>query len=124
MLPPPRAEELVTVLDECCQALEIPLQPEMVSTAVNSALGLGLEEARRAFRLALRNGGDPTAAVLEEKRRLLKRSAALDCFDPSGEAAGMGMVGGMDELKRWLIERQRALLPTPVPSGSPHPRAC
>jgi hypothetical protein len=122
VLAPPHADELAAVLDECCQALEIPLQPEMIATAVNSALGLGVEEARRAFRLALRNGGDPTASVLEEKRRLLKRSAALDCFDPTGEVAGMGAIGGMDELKRWLVERQRALLPEARAFGLPAPK--
>jgi AAA+ superfamily predicted ATPase len=121
-LPPPRAEALAGVLDECSQALEIALQPEVITAAVISALGLGLEEARRAFRLALRAGGDPTAAVLEEKRRLLRRSAALDCLDLTHEAAGLRAVGGMDELKRWLQERQRALRPEARAFGLPAPK--
>jgi AAA+ superfamily predicted ATPase len=122
VLPPPRTEELSAILDECCQALEVSLPAELAAAAVTSALGLGLEEARRAFRLALRNGGDPTASVLEEKRRLLKRSAALDCFDPAEQAAGMAAVGGMDELKRWLTERQRALSPEARAFGLPAPK--
>jgi SpoVK/Ycf46/Vps4 family AAA+-type ATPase len=113
---------LAAVLDECCQALEVPLQPETVAAAVTSALGLGLEEARRAFRLALRAGGDPTGSVLEEKRRLLRRSAALDCLDLGEEAAGLRAVGGMDELKRWLQERQRALGPEARAFGLPAPK--
>ena len=104
-LPPPDAAELDQVLQDCAEGLKVSLPADRRLPVVTAALGLGEEEARRAFRVALRLPGDPTQAVLAEKRRLLRRSAALDCLDPE---SGLESVGGMDELKRWLRERERS----------------
>ena len=104
-LAPPDAAELDRVLADCADGLGVSLLPEQRGPVVTAALGLGEEEARRAFRVALRQQGDPTQAVLAEKRRLLRRSAALDCLDPE---SGLDAVGGMDELKRWLRDRERS----------------
>ncbi len=104
-LSPPDAGELDAVLRDCAEGLGVTLSPEQRGAVVTAGLGLGEEEARRAFRVALRAPGDPTQAVLAEKRRLLRRSAALDCLDPE---SGLDAVGGMDELKRWLRDRERS----------------
>ncbi len=122
-LPPPDDGELSIALEETTQGLDLQIHAGVAAAAVTAARGLGLEEARRAFRLALRAGGDPTAAVLAEKRRLLRRSAALDCVElPPEEAAGLVAVGGLDALKQWLTERQRSLLPEARAFGLPPPR--
>ena len=122
-LSPPDEAELRGVLIESAGALEVQLTEAAAGAAVTAARGLGLEEARRAFRLALRAGGDPTATVLAEKRRLLRRSAALDCVDlGTDEAAGLGVVGGLDRLKEWLVDRQRSLSPEARAFGLPPPK--
>jgi SpoVK/Ycf46/Vps4 family AAA+-type ATPase len=123
VLPPPKAEDLERVLKETCEGLETSLSAEGAQSAVTAALGLGEEEARRAFRRALREGSEPARVVLEEKRRLLRRSAALDCIDlGDDEAAGLSLVGGLDQLKGWLSDRQRALGADARAFGLPPPK--
>jgi hypothetical protein len=122
-LPPPDERELTAVLTETAQGLKLPLTADRAAAAVTAARGLGLEEARRAFRLALRTGGDPTSTVLAEKRRLLRRSSALDCIElGADEAAGLGTVGGLDVLKQWLTDRQKSLSPEAKAFGLPPPK--
>jgi hypothetical protein len=123
VLPPPKAEELERVLRETCEGLQLTLSPEAARSSVTAALGLGEEEARRAFRRALKEGSEPTRIVLEEKRRLLRRSAALDCIDlGEDEAAGLALVGGLDQLKQWLSDRQKSLGPEARAFGLPPPK--
>lgn len=118
-LPPPRADDLGAVLADSAEGLGLDLDPEVCSALVTAALGLGEEEARRAFRVALREGGDPTRAVLAEKRRLLRRSAALDCLEPD---SGLDALGGLDELKHWLQEREKSRGEAARAFGLPAPR--
>ncbi len=94
---------------------------------VSGAMGLTAKEAHRAFhrvRVLLdeatkRNQPfDIPRAILDEKQRLVGSTDALE-FHPLDQ--GLGDVGGLDELKRWLGERKRAFgedakrygLPTP-----------
>jgi hypothetical protein len=70
--------------------------------------GLTLDEARYALRRALakdqRLGPESLAAVLEEKRLLVNRSGVIEYI--SG-ATDLGDVGGLEGLKKWLIERRK-----------------
>ncbi|MHB8416619.1 MAG: AAA family ATPase [Myxococcales bacterium] len=123
VLPPPDEAELGQALLESCQGLRKSMTPGQSAAAITAARGLGLEEARRAFRLALRAGGDPTSTVLAEKRRLLRRSAALDCIElGADELAGLSVVGGLDVLKSWLRDRQKSLSPEARAFGLPPPK--
>ncbi|HUB06565.1 MAG TPA: AAA family ATPase [Myxococcales bacterium] len=123
VLPPPDEAELVAALTETCQGLRKSMTKDQAAAAITAARGLGLEEARRAFRLALRAGGDPTSTVLAEKRRLLRRSAALDCVElGADELAGLSVVGGLDVLKGWLRDRQKSLTPEARAFGLPPPK--
>ncbi len=123
VLPPPDEAELAAALNETCQGLSKAMTREQSAAAITAARGLGLEEARRAFRLALRAGGDPTSTVLAEKRRLLRRSAALDCIElGTDELAGLSVVGGLEVLKGWLRDRQKSLSPEARAFGLPPPK--
>lgn len=94
---------------------------------VSGAMGLTAREAHRAFhriRALLEEATrrnqpfDVARAMLSEKQRLVGQSDVLE-FHPLDQ--GLGDVGGLDELKRWLEERKRAFgdearqfgLPTP-----------
>src|SRR5262249_41662141 len=57
-LSPPDQNELRALLDEMAQATNRELG-DTAATAVAGARGLGLEEARRVFRMALTSKGDP-----------------------------------------------------------------
>ena len=71
-------------------------------------LGLTLDEAgyalRRALSAAPRLGPDSVPYLLEEKRVLVSRSGVIDYVS---DGTNLGEVGGLEGLKKWLIERQK-----------------
>jgi hypothetical protein len=103
-LRPPDRIELVEFLRE-----EAGDTSEEVLYQLASALqGLTLDEARYALRRALavntRLGPESLPAVLEEKRLLVNRSGALEYV---ADGTGIGEIGGLDGLKKWLLERRK-----------------
>jgi SpoVK/Ycf46/Vps4 family AAA+-type ATPase len=99
------------------------IAPDLLHAAVRSALGLTLSEAVRVFRKGCsRAGGLNDAAVAEivrEKRQALARTPALSFHEFDG---GLGDVGGLGELKRWLRDRRRAFGAEASAFGLPTPR--
>jgi hypothetical protein len=70
--------------------------------------GLTLDEARYALRRAQaanRNlGPESLPALLEEKRLLVNRSGVIEFV---ADSKGLGEVGGLEGLKKWLLERRK-----------------
>jgi len=99
-LPLPDAGELGAVLDS-----EKAASSGMTRDAlVRAALGLTVDEARRAFR-ASRGATDADGAirsVIAEKRGALRRNACLELVDAQ---LTLEDVGGLDVLKGWLRAR-------------------
>ncbi len=103
-LRPPDPAELVQFLSEesgeTDQALLSQLAPALQ--------GLTLDEARYAVRRALAGGGrlgaESLPALLEEKRLLINRSGVIEFI---ADGARMGDVGGLENLKKWLLERRK-----------------
>src|SRR5258708_25208781 len=75
--------------------------------SVRAALGLTLDEAKRAFRVArsLPDAADALQRVIAEKRGALRRSACLELVDAE---TTLDDVGGLDVLKGWLRARVMA----------------
>ena len=71
---------------------------------LRAALGLTLDEARRAFRFARHatDGTDALRRVIAEKRGALRRNACLELID--GDVS-LEDVGGLEVLKGWLRSR-------------------
>jgi AAA+ superfamily predicted ATPase len=69
-----------------------------------AALGLTLDEATRAFRLAgsLAEAGEALQHVIAEKRGALRRSACLELIDAD---VSFEDVGGLEVIKGWVEER-------------------
>jgi ATP-dependent 26S proteasome regulatory subunit len=95
---------------------------------VSGAMGLTLREAERAFErvraqydeaLARNAPFDLEQSILREKQRMVSQLDALE-FYPLEE--GLSEVGGLDELKRWLKERNRAFSEEARAYGLPVPR--
>src|SRR5262249_10898716 len=82
--------------------------PEVLEQLARALQGLTLDEARYALRRALakstRLGSESLPAVLEEKRLLINRSGYIE-FVEGGTR--IEQVGGLDNLKKWLIERRK-----------------
>jgi SpoVK/Ycf46/Vps4 family AAA+-type ATPase len=70
--------------------------------------GLTLDEARYALRRALaatpRLGPESLPALLEEKRLLVNRSGVIEYV---ADGTAMGDIGGLENLKKWLLERKK-----------------
>jgi hypothetical protein len=70
--------------------------------------GLTLDEAHHAVRRALaasrRLGADSLGSLLEEKRLLVNRSGVIEFV--AGDT-NVEQVGGLDNLKKWLLERRK-----------------
>ena len=78
--------------------------PETRNRLVRAALGLTLDEAGRAFRLAstMENGDRALERVIDEKRGALRRNGCLELIDAE---VSLDDVGGLDVLKAWLRAR-------------------
>lgn len=87
----------------------------------SAALGLTAEEAQNAFSRSLieRRSLDPTL-ILQEKKQIVARSGVLEWMDPL--PGGLESVGGLENLKCWLIERREAFSPEARAYGLPVPK--
>jgi SpoVK/Ycf46/Vps4 family AAA+-type ATPase len=105
-LRPPDLVELVEFLRD-----EIPNNTTSEATLqqMGRALqGLTLDEARYALRRALaatpQLGSESIPALLEEKRLLVNRTGYIEFV---AEGGSLSNVGGLEGLKKWLIERRK-----------------
>ena len=112
-LPPPDLAELVAFLRS--EADKVPPQEGHVDTSdetlhqlARALQGLSLDEARHAVRRALvispTLGTQSLPALFEEKRILINRSGAIEFVSDSTD---IGEVGGLEVLKKWLMERRK-----------------
>jgi SpoVK/Ycf46/Vps4 family AAA+-type ATPase len=103
-LRPPDLIELMDFLrEESGETDETILEP-----VARTLQGLTLDEARYALRRALsasgRLGPESLPALLEEKRLLVNRSGVIEYI---ADGTSIGEVGGLEALKKWLLERQK-----------------
>lgn len=89
--------------------------------AVDAAIGLSGEEVQAAFSKSLvqLRRIDP-ATIAQEKRRVVSRAGVLEWFDPL--PGGLDAVGGLENLKAWLISRGFAYTPEARAYGLPAPK--
>ena len=107
-LRPPDLTELVSFLrDETSQLASPPDEP-LLRTLAPALQGLTLDEARYALRRALTDHATLTPAslpfLLEEKRMLVNRGGVLEFISTP---TTMDIIGGLENLKRWLLERRK-----------------
>jgi SpoVK/Ycf46/Vps4 family AAA+-type ATPase len=108
-LRPPDVVELAAFLREESQRISGAEPEEAVLEQLARALqGLTLDEARYALRRALAGGRqlgpDSLPAVLEEKRLLVNRSGFIEYIS---DGTSMSEIGGLEVLKKWLLERRK-----------------
>ena len=76
---------------------------------VKAALGLTEDEIKRVFMRVLAEGNgfseSDLALIIEEKRKLIRRHRFLEYLP---REAGLDHVGGLDQLKEWLVQRREA----------------
>lgn len=121
-LPLPGPAMLAQLLASQCQASAVTITRETAVRAIRSVQGLTSAAASRAFRRALRADDGlrvgSTEGLVDEKRRILQRSDLLEFIETP---PSLDDVGGLEDLKEWLGEREMAFdqrardfgLPTP-----------
>ncbi len=116
----PGREQLAEVLDTLCSASQIPLLVgETRDAALDAARGLTTVEAEAAFALSqIEMGSIHPDVISREKAATVKKNGLLEIVDTN---ISLDDIGGLDEIKSWLMKRRRAFgldavkykLPTP-----------
>lgn len=119
----PTAPEIRTEIERLTAATAQPLPDKLLDELVRSAQGLSLERIRRVLTRAIAFNGrlEPEDAelILEEKRQSIRQTQILD-FYPATEQ--ISDIGGLDNLKDWLLRRGGAFSEKARAYGLPHPR--
>jgi SpoVK/Ycf46/Vps4 family AAA+-type ATPase len=89
--------------------------------AIDAAVGLTAEEAASCYAKSLVQTKkiDPSI-ISNEKKRVIARERVLEWFDPI--KGGLDAVGGLENLKSWLIARRTAYSPAAREYGLPAPK--
>ena len=105
-LRPPDLVELTEFLRE--ETASLAPSEELLNQFARALLGLTLDETRYALRRALAAsptlGPEAIPALLEEKRLLVNRSGVIEFI---AEGGSMSAIGGLEGLKKWLLERRK-----------------
>lgn len=132
-------EKLVTIID-----YSLPNQTELTEIANNIAegvsskkskpkkidpdviralTGLSTTEAENALALSLiETGAFSPEVIYREKTAAVRRSGLLEIIDP--DPRGLDAVGGLENLKTWIIDRKTSYSPEAEAYGLPAPKGC
>jgi ATPase family associated with various cellular activities (AAA) len=121
--PLPSEGEIKTEVERLSQAIGNSLSGKLLDDLVRSCQGLSMERIRRVLAKAIATHGEfqpeDVDLVLEEKRQTIRQTQILD-FIPATEQ--ISDIGGLDNLKDWLIRRGGSFSEKARQYGLPHPR--
>lgn len=124
--PLPDRAEIAAILDAAIESLPDDLKTTAApngqrDAAIDAAVGLSGEEAASCYARSLvqLRRIDP-ATVAKEKKRVITRERVLEWYDPL--PGGLDAVGGLDNLKAWLVSRSTAYSPAARDYGLPAPK--
>lgn len=103
--------------------IRIDLDTESKDRLLNAARGLTIKEAENVFAKTLVLDGkidaDDVNVIFAEKQQIIRKSGLLEYYSSDEE---FSTVGGMDNLKEWLIKRSTAFTAKATEFGLPPPR--
>jgi SpoVK/Ycf46/Vps4 family AAA+-type ATPase len=121
--PLPSGAEIKTEIERLLQGTGNSLSGKVIDDLVRSCQGLSMERIRRVLARAIATHGElqpeDVDLVLEEKRQTIRQTQILD-FYPAKEQ--ISDIGGLDNLKDWLIRRGGSFTERARQYGLPHPR--
>jgi len=121
--PLPAATEIKIEVEKLLEAIGQAIEGRLVDEMVRSCQGLSIERIRRVLAKAIATKGqlhaDDAELILEEKRQTIRQTQILD-FYPARE--NISDIGGLDNLKEWLLRRGGAFSDRARQYGLPHPR--
>jgi SpoVK/Ycf46/Vps4 family AAA+-type ATPase len=121
--PLPTATEIEGEIKQLIAGLGKILDPELLGELVRSAQGLSLERIRRVLTLAIASHGDinedDTELLLAEKRQSIRQTQILDFYPATEQITD---IGGLDNLKAWLLRRGGGFSAQARAYGLPYPK--
>ncbi|MDJ0515010.1 MAG: AAA family ATPase [Trichodesmium sp. MO_231.B1] len=121
--PLPNSQEIYQEVERLLVAMGQSLEKRLLDEVVRAAQGLSIERIRRVLAKAIATHGDlqleDVDLILEEKRQTIRQTQILD-FYPAHE--NISDIGGLDNLKDWLLRRGGAFSERARQYGLPHPR--
>lgn len=113
-VPLPDRAEVGRLIDAAVEALPEDMQAGALpnrEAAMDAAIGLTSEEVQSVCARSLIVAGRriDSGTIAGEKRRVIARERVLEWFDPL--PAGLDGVGGLANLKAWLLQRRAAFTP-------------
>ncbi|BAU12959.1 ATPase [Leptolyngbya sp. NIES-3755] len=121
--PLPGAAEIKGEIERLVSATGHRLEPKTLDELVRSCQGLSIERIRRVLARAFALHGElrpeDVELILEEKRQTIRQTQILD-FYPAKE--DISDIGGLDNLKDWLIRRGGSFSDRARQYGLPHPK--
>jgi AAA+ superfamily predicted ATPase len=121
--PLPTAAEIRTEIQRLLSTTSQSLSSQLLDELVRAAQGLTLERVKRVLTRAIAASGqvqpEDVDLILEEKRQSIRQTQILD-FYPATEQ--ISDIGGLDNLKDWLLRRGGAFSDRARSYGLPHPR--
>ncbi|MEM9007251.1 MAG: AAA family ATPase [Cyanobacteria bacterium P01_F01_bin.86] len=119
----PDFQTIRTEVTRLLASLNASLGPKDLDMLVQSCQGLSIERIRRVLARGIAAHGtfrpEDIDLVLEEKRQTIRQTQILD-FYPAKEQ--ITDIGGLDNLKDWLIRRGNGFSEQARQYGLPHPR--
>jgi SpoVK/Ycf46/Vps4 family AAA+-type ATPase len=121
--PLPNASEIKAEVGRLLAATGQSLSDKVLDELVRSCQGLSIERIRRVLTRAIASHGEiqpeDVELILEEKRQSIRQTQILE-FYPTSEK--ISDIGGLDNLKDWLLRRGGAFTERARQYGLPHPR--
>jgi SpoVK/Ycf46/Vps4 family AAA+-type ATPase len=121
--PLPHLPEIKAELERLTAATGQTLESRDLDELARSCQGLSMERIRRVLAKAIATHGvlqaEDVELILEEKRQSIRQTQILD-FYPATEK--ISDIGGLDNLKDWLLRRGGSFSERARQYGLPHPR--
>ncbi|AHJ29420.1 AAA family ATPase [Nodularia spumigena CS-584] len=122
--PLPAAPEIKTEVERLLQSTgQNSLSGKILDDLVRSCQGLSMERIRRVLARAIASHGElqpeDVDLVLEEKRQTIRQTQILDFYPATQRISD---IGGLDNLKDWLLRRGGSFTDKARQYGLPHPR--
>ena len=121
--PLPTPTEIKTEIQRLIAATGQYLEEKLLDELVRSAQGLSLERIRRVLTRCIASHGKietgDVELILAEKRQSIRQTQILDFYPATQQISD---IGGLDNLKDWLLRRGGAFSDRARTYGLPHPR--
>lgn len=122
-VPLPSAQDVSKLLATLVKAQNLQITPELFERMVKASLGLTEKELKKVYSkllIATPEFEESSIDVLHtEKRKILRRSQFLEYVEQQED---MGEVGGLGQLKEWLVQRGQAFTERARQYGLPQPK--